>query len=212
MQFSQIVDNEKKESTVATRKVSFAANTENVASSSKREVGLASDDKATSSSAPEVSPDDAGVAVAMDLSKHAIAPTALPDDECLGNGSAVPQRCQLQSKPGKYGVISSFDGVSSVVRVLTKKLGCLQRPFCLQRMMSQYGDWSVLSLDIELMKSGAKQRQNQLVYTFLMSTSLLKMIVFCFGSVPSLVSNGLLLEGPHARISPVLDTYIVYWI
>ena len=32
--------------------------------------------------------------------------------------------CQLQTKLGKYGVIFLFDGVSSVVRVLTKKLGC----------------------------------------------------------------------------------------
>ena len=42
---------------------------------------------------------------------------------CLHISSAVPQACQLQTKPGKYGVISLFDGVSSV-RVLTRKLGC----------------------------------------------------------------------------------------
>ena len=30
----------------------------------------------------------------------------------------------LKTKLGKYGVISLFDGVSSVVRSLTKKLGC----------------------------------------------------------------------------------------
>ena len=122
-QCSQIVDNEKKESTIAARKVGSAANTENAVSSSEREVGPASDDKATSSSAREVGP-DARVAVAIDSSKHAFGPTALPDDECLGSSSAVPQVCQLQTKPGKYGVISLFDGVSSVVRVLTKKLGC----------------------------------------------------------------------------------------
>ena len=86
-------------------------------------IGAASDDKATSSSAREVGP-DARVAVAIDSSKHAFGPTAPPDDECLGSSSAVPQVCQLQTKPGKYGVISLFDGVSSVVRVLTKKLGC----------------------------------------------------------------------------------------
>ena len=122
-QCSQIVDNEKKESTIAARKVGSAANTENAVSSSEREVGPASDDKATSSSAREVGP-NARVAVAIDSSKHAFGPTALPDDECLGSSSAVPQVCQLQTKPGKYGVISLFDGVSSVVRVLTKKLGC----------------------------------------------------------------------------------------
>ena len=122
-QFSQIVDNEKKESTLAAREVDSAANTENTVASAEREVGPASDKKATSSSAREVGP-DARVAVAIDSSKHVFGPIALPDDVCLGINSAVPQVCQLQTKPGKYGVISLFDGVSSVVRVLTKKLGC----------------------------------------------------------------------------------------
>ena len=122
-QLSQIVDNEKKESTLAAREVDSAANTENAVASAEREVGPASDKKATSSSAREVGP-DARVAVAIDSSKHVFGPIALPDDVCLGINSAVPQVCQLQTKPGKYGVISLFDGVSSVVRVLTKKLGC----------------------------------------------------------------------------------------
>ena len=121
--FLQIVDNEKKESTLAAREVGSAANTENAVASAEREVGPASDKKATSSSAREVGP-DARVAVAIDSSKHVFGPIALPDDVCLGSNSAVPQVCQLQTKPGKYGVISLFDGVSSVVRVLTKKLGC----------------------------------------------------------------------------------------
>ena len=122
-QCSQIVDNEKKESTLAAREVDSAANTENAVASAEREVGPASDKKATSSSAREVGP-DARVAVAIDSSKHVFGPIALPDDVCLGINSAVPQVCQLQTKLGKYGVISLFDGVSSVVRVLTKKLGC----------------------------------------------------------------------------------------
>ena len=94
-----------------------------------------------------------------------------------------------------------------------KSLVAPQRPYCLLKMMSQYGDWFVLSLDIELMRSGAIQCQDQLAYTFPMSTSLLKMIVFCFVSLQhsSLVSNGLLLGGPHARTSPMLDIYMVYW-
>ena len=122
-QFPQIVDNEKKESTLTAREVDPAANTENVVISAQREVGPASDKKATSSSAREVGP-DARVAVAVDSSKHVFGPIALPDDVCLDISSAVPQACQLQTKPGKYGVISLFDGVSSVVRVLTRKLGC----------------------------------------------------------------------------------------
>ena len=122
-QFPQIVDNEKKESTLTAREVDPAANTENVVTSAQREVGHASDKKATSSSAGEVGP-DARVAVAIDSSKHVTGPIAFPDDVCLDISSAVPQACQLQTKPGKYGVISLFDGVSSVVRVLTRKLGC----------------------------------------------------------------------------------------
>ena len=78
--------------------------------------------------------------------------------------------------------------------------------------MSRYDDWFVPSLDIELMRSGAIRRQHQLAYTFPMSTSLLTMIVFCFGNLQlsSPVSNGLLLGGPHARTSPVLDIYMAY--
>ena len=30
----------------------------------------------------------------------------------------------MKTSPGKYGIISLFDGVSSVVRSLTQKLGC----------------------------------------------------------------------------------------
>ena len=84
-----------------------------------------------------------------------------------------------------------------------KSLVVPQRPYCLLKMMSRYDDWFVLSLDIELMRSGAIQCQDQLAYTFPMSTSLLKMIVFCFVNLQlsSLVSNGLLLgvpmPGPH---------------
>ena len=60
------------------------------------------------------------------------------------------------------------------------------------------------------MLKGSKQKH---AYTFAMSTSLLKMIVFCFVNLQlsSLVSNSLLLGGPHARTSPMLDIYMVYW-
>ena len=78
------------------------------------------------------------------------------------SNSAVLQVCQLQTKPGKYGVFFLFDGVSSVVRVLTKKLGCPPTAILLAEMLSRYDDWFVLSLDIELMRSGAIRCQNQL--------------------------------------------------
>ena len=60
--------------------------------------------------------------------------------------SLLTPGCQLRLEPGECGVISLFDGVSSVVRVLTKKLGCSPTAICLAE------------LDIELMKSWALQR------------------------------------------------------
>ena len=105
VQCSQSADNEKKESTLAAREV--GPGDKKVIGSSAREVGPA-----------------ASSAVAIGLAKQVAGPIALPDDACPGSNGAMPQGCQMQTKPGKYGIISLFDGVSSVVRVLTKKLGC----------------------------------------------------------------------------------------
>ena len=199
VQCSQSADNEKQESTLAAREVGPAANTEKSVAFAEREVGPAGDKKVTGSSAREA----ASSAVAIGLAKQVAGPIALPGDVCPGSNGAIPQSCLLQTKPSKYGIISLFDGVSSVVRVLTKKLGCPPTAILLRRMMSRYDDWFVPSLDIELMRSGAIRRQHQLAYTFPMSTSLLTMIVFCFVNLQlsSPVSNGLLLgvpmPGPH---------------
>ena len=59
-----------------------------------------------------------------------------------------------------------------------ESLAVPQRPYCLLKTMSRYDDWFVLSLDIGLMRSGVILWQDQLAYTFPMSTSLLKMTVF----------------------------------
>ena len=88
-----------------------------------------------------------------------------------------------------------------------------QRPYCLLRTMKHYDVWFVRSLDIGLMRSGATQRQAQHAFTFLMFTSLLKMVVCCSVNLQLcfLVSDGLLSVGPHVRTSPMLDTCMVYW-
>ena len=118
---SQCADNEKKESTLAAREVGPAANTENAIA--EREVGPAGDNKGIGSSAREVGP-AANFVEAFGSAKQVAGPIAFPGDACPGSDGTIQQGCQLKTKPGKYGIISLFDGVSSVVRVLTKKLGC----------------------------------------------------------------------------------------
>ena len=111
---SQCADNEKKESTPAAREVGPAASTENAVALAEREVGPA---------AREVGP-AANSVEALGSAKREVGPAALPGDACPGSDGSIQQGCHLKTKPGKYGIISLFDGVSSVVRVLTKKLGC----------------------------------------------------------------------------------------
>ena len=120
---SQCADNEKKESTLAAREVGPAANTENAVAIAEREVGPAGNNKGIGSSAREVGP-AANFVEAFGSAKQVVGPIAFPGDACPGSNGAIQQGCQLKTKPGKYGIISLFDGVSSVVRVLTKKLGC----------------------------------------------------------------------------------------
>ena len=121
--FSQCGDNEKKDSTLAAQEVGPAANTENAVAFVEREVGPAGDIKGPGSSAREVGP-AANFGEAVGLAKQAVGPIASPGDACAGNNGTIQQGCQQNIKPGKYGIISLFDGVSSVVRILTKKLGC----------------------------------------------------------------------------------------
>ena len=121
--FSQCADNEKKESTLAAREVGPAANTENAVAIAEWEVGPAGDNKGIGSSAREVGP-AANSGETVGSAKQIVGPIASPGDACPGSDGAIQHGCQLKTKPGKYGIISLFDGVSSVVRVLTKKLGC----------------------------------------------------------------------------------------
>ena len=121
--FSQCTDNEKKESTLTAREVGPAANTENAVAIAEREVGPAGDNKGIGSSAREVGP-AANSGEAVGSAKQVVGRLASPGDACPGSDGTIQQGCQQNTKPGKYGVISLFDGVSSVVRVLTKKLGC----------------------------------------------------------------------------------------
>ena len=112
-----------KESTPAAREVGPAANAENGVALAEREVGPAGDNKGIGSSAREVGP-AANSVEAFGSAKQEVGPVAIPGDACPGSDGTIQQGCQMITKPGKYGVISLFDGVSSVVRVLTKKLGC----------------------------------------------------------------------------------------
>ena len=121
--FSQCADNEKKEFTLAAREVGPAANTENAVGIAEWEVGPTGDNKGIGSSAREVGP-AANSGETVGSAKQIFGPIASPGDACPGSDGAIQHGCQLKTKPGKYGIISLFDGVSSVVRVLTKKLGC----------------------------------------------------------------------------------------
>ena len=120
---SQCADDEKKESTLAAQEVGPAANTENAVAVAEWEVGPTGDNKGIGSSAREVGP-AANAGETVGSAKQISGPIASPGDACPGSDGAIQHGCQLKTKPGKYGIISLFDGVSSVVRVLTKKLGC----------------------------------------------------------------------------------------
>ena len=121
--FPQCGDNKKKDSTLAAQEVGPDANTENAVALVEREVGPACDIKGPGSSAREVGP-AASFGEAVGLTKQAVGPIVSPGDACAGNNGIIEQDYQQNIKPGKYGIISLFDGVSPVVRILTKKLGC----------------------------------------------------------------------------------------
>ena len=74
-------------------------------------------------SAREVGP-AANSEESLGSAEREVGPAAIPC--CARSGSDDPTRhgSHPKTKPGKYGIISLFDGVSSVVRLLTKKLGC----------------------------------------------------------------------------------------
>ena len=85
----------------------LCADTEKDFAPAEREVGPAADtEKDLAPAEREVGPDAAPYCA-----------SSCRDDATL-HGSTI------KAKPGKYGIISLFDGVSSVVRSLTQKLGC----------------------------------------------------------------------------------------
>ena len=165
-------------------------NTENVFALAEGEVGPACDNKSIGSSAREVGPAANSVEV-LGSAKREVGPAATPGDARPGSDDSIQHGCHPTTKPGKYGIISLFGGVSSVLRVLTQKVGCPPTAILL----------------------AAIQRQAQHAYTFPMSTNLLKMIAFYSVNLQLsfLVSNRLLLGGPLVRTSPMLDIYMVYW-
>ena len=120
---SQCADDDKKGSTLAAQEVGPAANTENAVAVAEWEVGPTGDNKGIGSSAREFGP-AANAGETVGSAKQISGPIASPGDACPGSDGAIQHGCQQKTKPGKYGIISLFDGVSSVVRVLTKKLGC----------------------------------------------------------------------------------------
>ena len=120
----QGADTEKKDSTLTAREVGPAANTDNARVLAEREVGPAyKPGKGVGLSAREVGP-AANSEESLGSAEREVGPAAIPC--CARSGSDDPTRhgSHPKTKPGKYGIISLFDGVSSVVRLLTKKLGC----------------------------------------------------------------------------------------
>ena len=113
----------KKEFTPVAREVGPAANIEHIGAFVERKFGPVEENKGIGSSAREVGP-AAVIGQALSSATREVGPAGLPNNVCFGSDGAIQQGSPLKTKPGKYGIISLFDGVSSVVRVLTQKLGC----------------------------------------------------------------------------------------
>ena len=114
---------EKRESALNAREVGPAADIEkNIPA--EREVGPAPGiENALGYTEREVGPATGNVN-SLGPAEREVGPDAIPclASSCGNNG--VQHDHTIKTKLGKYGVISLFDGVSSVVRSLTKKLGC----------------------------------------------------------------------------------------
>ena len=121
---SQFADTEKRDFTLTAREVGPAANTENVLVPAEREVGPAyKSEKDLGPSAREVGP-AANTEEILGSAEREVGPEAIPCCALSGSDDLARHGRNPKTKPGKYGIISLFDGVSSVVRSLTKKLGC----------------------------------------------------------------------------------------
>ena len=103
---------------------------------------------------------------------------------------------------GHYGIISLFDGVSSVVRILKQKLQQPPVAIILAEQMKGSAVWSVLNLDIDPMNSGGTRSMVLPAVTYVMSTPFSRMIVTCYGKLCpcTRISSGSLWEAHPAKI------------
>ena len=121
---SQCSDTEKKDPSLTAREVGPAVNTNNVCVPAEREVGPADkSNMGVGPSAREVGP-GADSEEIQGPAEREVGPAAIPCCMLSGSDEVTRHGSHPKTKPGKYGIISLFDGVSSVVRLLTKKLGC----------------------------------------------------------------------------------------
>ena len=194
------------------REVGPAANAENVLALAEREVGPAYDNKGIGSYAREVGPAANSVEV-LGSAKREVGPAATPGDERPGSDDSIQHGCHPKTKPGKYGVISLFDGVSSVVRVLTKKLGCpptaillaendesIRRLVCTEfgyRTDEKWGYTASGSACLYISDVHKLAENDCLLLRPTCSSVSWSQMVYYWG-------------GPHVRTSPMLDTYMVY--
>ena len=121
---SQCSDTEKKDPSLTAREVGPAVNTNNDCAPAEREVGPADmSDMGVGPSAREVGP-AADSDEIQGPAEREVGPAAIPGCVLSGSDEVTWHGSHPKTKPGKYGIISLFDGVSSVVGLLTKKLGC----------------------------------------------------------------------------------------
>ena len=117
-------DTEERDLAPAEREVGPAADTEKDLAPAEREVGPAADTENDLGSAErEVGP-AADTENDLGPAEREVGPDAVPYCASSCRDDVARHGNTLKTKPGKYGIISLFDGVSSVVRSLTKKLGC----------------------------------------------------------------------------------------
>ena len=122
--YSQCSDTEKKDPSLTAREVGPAVNTSYDCAPTEREVGPADmSDIGVGSSAREVGP-AADSEEIQGPAEREVGPAAIPGCVLSDSNKVTWHGSHPKTKPGKYGIISLFDGVSSVVGLLTKKLGC----------------------------------------------------------------------------------------
>ena len=123
---SQCSDSEKKDPSLTAREVGPAVRTNYDCAPTEREVGPADmSDIGVGSSAREVGP-AADPEEIQGPAEREVGPAAIPGCVLSDSNKVTWHGSHSKTKLGKYkyGITSLFDGVSSVVGLLTKKLGC----------------------------------------------------------------------------------------